>query len=496
MAAGIPVPLSVRANGWLLFDQGKMSKSRGNIVRAETVQEVLGADALRYFLLREIPFGQDGNFSFDALVQRYNGDLANGYGNLVSRVVNMVHKYFGGVVPETGETTPAEIKLRELAEKTVAEFAPAFDDLNFSEALKNLWLLIGETDGYLTANAPWKKPEGRSEEEHKQLQARVLATAAEAIRIITALVYPILPNAAAKVWRQLGLGEIADAARQSFLTQITWGGLKAGTRFSEPAPLFPRAEKDAVERMQNLEDENNRSAVEAASAETAKKNQPAAPSPPTASPSVSSVMSTDAAESKANENLTQTTNVSHDAEKPTKTTHVHQVPAHLSSSRLSSTPVDAPGNSPLTPKQTESAEPQKPEEKKQNPNLAPQQGPLETPVTLQGAASPQVITIDDFAKVELRVAQVLVAERIPKADKLLRLEVDLGYEKRQILAGIAQHYEPEKLIGRKIVIVANLAPRKMRGLESNGMLLAASLPDGAPVLAGFLEEVPIGARLK
>jgi methionyl-tRNA synthetase len=496
MAAGIPVPYTVRANGWLLFDQGKMSKSRGNIVRAETVQEVLGADALRYFLLREIPFGQDGNFSFDALVQRYNGDLANGYGNLVSRVVNMVHKYFGGIVPETGEVTPAEIKLRTLAERTIADFGPTFDDLNFSDALKSLWILVSETDGYLTATAPWKKPEARGEEEHKQLQARVLATAAEAIRIITALVYPILPDAAAKVWRQIGQGEIADASKQSFLTHLAWGGLKAGTHFSEPAPLFPRAEKDAVERMQNLEDENNRTAVEAASAENAKKNQPAAPAPPTAAPSVSSVMSTDADEAKANENLTQTTNVSHDAEKPTKTTKVHQVSADLSSSRLSSTPSDAPPDSPLTPKQPQVATPQVSEEKKQNPNLAPQQGPIETPVTLPGAASPQVITIDDFAKVELRVAQVLVAERIPKADKLLRLEVDLGYEKRQILAGIAQHYEPEKLIGRKIVIVANLAPRKMRGLESNGMLLAASLPDGAPVLASFLEDVPLGARLK
>ena len=461
MAAGIPVPYTVRANGWLLFDQGKMSKSRGNIVRAETVQEVLGADALRYFLLREIPFGQDGNFSFDALVQRYNGDLANGYGNLVSRVVNMVHKYCGGIVPETGEITPAEIKLRTLAEQTIAEFGPTFDDLNFSDALKSLWILVSETDGYLTANAPWKKPEGRGEEEHKKLQARVLATAAEAIRIITALVYPILPDAAAKVWRQIGQGEIADASKQSFLTHVAWGGLKAGNQFSEPAPLFPRAEKDAVERMQNLEDENNRTAVEAASGETAQKNQPAAPAPPTAAPSVSSVMSTDANESKANENLTQTTNVSHDAEKPTKTTKVHQVSAELSSSRLSSTPSDAPADSPLTPKQPQVATPHVSEEKKQNPNLAPQQGPLETPATLQGAASPQVITIDDFAKVELRVAQVLVAERIPKADKLLRLEVDLGYEKRQILAGIAQHYEPEKLIGRKIVIVANLAPRKM-----------------------------------
>ncbi len=461
MAAGIPVQHSVRANGWLLFDQGKMSKSRGNIVRAETVDTVLGRDALRYFLLREIPFGQDGNFSFDALVQRYNGDLANGYGNLVSRVVNMVHKYFGGVVPEAGAETASEIALREHATRAIGEFGPAFDDLNFSDALKNLWVLVGETDGYLTANAPWKKPADRTEADHQQLQARVLATAAEAIRIITALVYPILPDAAAKVWLQLGLGEIADAAKQSFLTQVAWGGLKAGTHFSEPAPLFPRAEKDAVERMQNLEDENNRSAVEAAS-QLADKNQPAAPAPPTSSPSVAPVTSTDPGQTKANESLTQTTSVPPNAEKPVETAKVHQVPADVTSSRLDATSQTSAPTSESTATQ---------------------------------ALSP-TITIDDFVKVDLRVAQILVAERVPKADKLLRLEVDLGYEKRQILAGIAQYYEPEKLVGRKIVIVANLAPRKMRGLESNGMLLAASLPDGAPVLASFLEEVPLGARLK
>ena len=476
MAAGIPVPRSVRANGWLLFDQGKMSKSRGNIVRAETVCTVLGPDALRYFLLREIPFGQDGNFSFDALVQRYNGDLANGYGNLVSRIVNMVHKYFGGVVPEAGKETSAETALREHGARAIAEFEPAFDALDFSGALKALWLLIAETDGYLTAHAPWKKPPERSDADHAALQARVLYTAAESIRIITALVYPILPDAAAKVWRQLGLGEIADAAGQSFLTDLKWGGLKPGTKFSEPAQLFPRAEKDAIDRMQNLEDENNRSAVEAAS-QAPGKNEPAKPAPPTASPSVAPVTSTDAREARANEALTPTTVVPHDTEKPVSTTHVHEVPADLTSSRLSTTPGDVAAGSaaPSTPGPAPSTA---------SEATAPPQGVAPT------------IAIDDFAKVDLRVAQVLVAERIPKADKLLRLEVDLGYEKRQILAGIAQYYEPEKLIGRKIVIVANLAPRKMRGLESNGMLLAASLPDGAPVLAGFLEEVPLGARLK
>jgi methionyl-tRNA synthetase len=438
MAAGLPTPRSVKANGWLLFDQGKMSKSRGNIVRAETVQAVLGADALRYFLLREIPFGQDGSFSFDALVQRYNADLANGYGNLVSRVVNMVHKYFGGVVPEAGEETTAEAALRESAVNAIAVFGPEFDALNFSEALRALWTLVAETDGYLTANAPWKRPVDRSEADHVALQARVLATAAEAIRIITALVYPILPDSAAKVWRQLGQGEIGDAAKNSFLSELSWGGLKAGTQFGEPAPLFPRAEKDAVERMQEMEERNSKSVIEAAGGAV--------------SPEPSAMPKTGAAEVVAS-----------------------PVP------ELPTTAALYQGTTSVVP----------PTPQKEAGALAPEGSPA--PIAPE---QPTHIAIDDFVKVDLRVAQILVAERVPKADKLLRLEVDLGYEKRQILAGIAQYYEPEKLIGRKIVIVANLAPRKMRGLESNGMLLAASLPDGAPVLAGFLEDVPLGARLK
>jgi methionyl-tRNA synthetase len=452
MAAGLPTPRSVRANGWLLFDQGKMSKSKGNVVRAETVATVLGSDALRYFLLREIPFGQDGNFSFDALVQRYNGDLANGYGNLVSRVVNMVHKYFGGVVPAVGAETEAEAALRASAEKALSAFGPAFDAFDFSDALKTLWTLVADTDGYLTANAPWKKPPERTDEDHAKHQARVLATAAEAIRIITALVYPILPASAAKVWRQLGQGEIIDASRAGFLKDLAWGGLKPGTRFAEPAPLFPRAEKDAAERMISLEEQITYSAVQAVSGgvaapeDTPVKTAPAALAPQHVK--------------KAEKKMEETKPIS----------------------AVEPTPVEA------APAAEGAAQPQ----------LAPPQVAAQVLPTLpEGypALSPQ-ITIDDVVKLDLRVAQVLVAERVPKADKLLRLEVDLGYEKRQILAGIAQYYEPEKLVGRKIVIVANLAPRKMRGFESNGMLLAASLENSAPVLAGFLEEVPLGARLK
>ena len=254
-----------------------------------------------------------------------------------------------------------------------------------------------------------------------------------------------------------------------------------GTKFGEPAPLFPRAEKDAIERMQNLENENIATAVDAASGQTAGPGQVEAPSEAPASPSVLPTSFPTAKPEKGglkgNEALTPTTIAPQDTAKAVETAKVHQVPDDLASARLKNAPPPTPEGSAPTglghaghpPGQAESS----------------------------SLEQPQFITIDDFAKVELRVAQVLVAERIPKADKLLRLEVDLGYEKRQILAGIAQYYEPEKLIGRKIVIVANLAPRKMRGLESNGMLLAASLPpDGAPVLAGFLEDVPLGARLK
>jgi methionyl-tRNA synthetase len=483
MAAGIPVPRSVRANGWLLFDQGKMSKSRGNIVRAETVHTVLGSDALRYFLLREIPFGQDGNFSFDALVQRYNGDLANGYGNLVSRVVNMVHKYFEGVVPAFWggypvDEYPDEHSLRSRAEFTILSFESTFDDpqseyyLSFSKALVDLWLFVAQTDGYLTANAPWKKPPERSDADHAALQARVLTTAAEAIRVITALAYPIVPDAAAKVWRQLGQGELADAAKKGFLKDLAWGGLKVDTKFGEPAPLFPRAEKEAIERMQSLEDDNNRTVVEAASngEVNAAKTLPA-PAPAAAQVKAAGTQAPAPAAKPA-------------APVAANATTEPVAPTALKGHDFSRAEYAEKTSGALAP-----------EVSSPSPAVnAPSATPAETPAAATEERTH--ITIDDFAKVDLRVAQILVAERVPKADKLLRLEVDLGYEKRQILAGIAQYYEPEKLIGRKIVIVANLAPRKMRGLESNGMLLAASLEDGAPVLASFLEEVPLGARLK
>jgi methionyl-tRNA synthetase len=341
--------------------------------------------------------------------------------------------------------------------------------MNFSEALKSLWELVAETDGYLTANAPWKKPADRSEADHAALQARVLATAAEAIRVITALVYPILPDSAAKAWRQLGQGEIQDAAKQSFLTELAWGGLKAGTKFDEPAPLFPRAEKDAVERMLQIEEQNSKTVIEAA-ASGAANSEPSAPAPAAETAEKEAIVN-EVSEKQAVSDSAPVDSVGADTKTETKGYETLARAAAASVVAAAAPAVSAAVPATETP--------------------APSQAPA-TPAVEE----PQYITIDDVIKVDLRVAQILVAERIPKADKLLRLEVDLGYEKRQILAGIAQYYEPEKLVGRKIVVVVNLAPRKMRGLISNGMLLAASLEGGSPVLAGFLEDVPLGARLK
>jgi methionyl-tRNA synthetase len=451
LAAGISLPKKIQAHGWLLFEESKMSKSRGNIVRTETILDAFGdhykkeltrlgqpepdkrdcdlfaADVLRYFLLREIPFGQDGSFSFDALITRYNADLANGYGNLVSRVLTMIGQYCEGQIPNA-----VTERLTVFSDPTYAwdwnmlnridvqTYYPdptqpqeKNDETNFGYKLRLILNGVALCDSVLTNIAPWKLIKNPAETSRVH---GVLREMAESIRIITALLHPVMPYTTAKVWAQLGLGDIEAAARSGELKDLKWGGLKPGTKLGPLAPIFPRAPKEIAHVMSDIEAQNN---PPKPTAEPPASPQPsAAPAPPSEKsvPSVSSVLS--------------------------------------SSPALTSSSPEAAQTSPL-------------------------------------------ISIDDFAKVDLRVARVLVAERIPKADKLLRLEVDLGYEKRQILAGIAQYYEPEKLIGRKVVIVANLAPRKMRGLESQGMVVAASIePDGAPVLAGFLEDVEIGARLK
>ncbi|MGC1869972.1 MAG: methionine--tRNA ligase [Acidobacteriaceae bacterium] len=447
MAAELPLPKSVVAHGWLLFEQSKMSKSRGNIVRAETVLDVLGADALRYFLLREVTFGQDGSFSFDALVQRYNSDLANGYGNLVSRTLAMIVKYFDGVVPDG---VAADSGIRAILEQQTEQFDQRLEQFDFSRALENAWSAIAAVDSYITAQAPWKVA-AKNDAESRARLAGILYTAAEAIRIITALVYPVIPEAATKVWQQLGLGDITKAD----LKDLRWGDLPPGTKLGELGSVFPRAEKEAIERMQKMEED--RVAAATGEAQSAAADQEAVPN----------------------------SKISGPAEQPP--------PPHVPE------PFSATGLSPE--QETDAVAQQAAADQQVSPVSAvsdplPPPQPLVEPVTPTVPAEPK-IGIEDFAKVDLRVAIIRVAERVPKADRLLRLEVDLGYEQRQIVAGIAEAYAPESLIGRKVVIVANLAPRKLRGLESNGMIVAASIGDkGTPVLAGFLEDVEIGARLK
>jgi methionyl-tRNA synthetase len=338
-------------------------------------------------------------------VQRYNSDLANGLGNLASRTLAMITRYFKGEVPYPSRTAahgPEEDLVATLAKHTIKEFHELFEQHQFSRALELAWALVAAVDKYIVENEPWALAEKADEDSRARL-ATVLYTSAEALRIVTALAYPVMPQATAKIWMQLGLGDITKFS----LADLKWGELHLGTRLGKVEPVFPRADKSTIERMQQMEEKNR--PVAAATADVAE--------------------------------------------------------------RAASTP----GGAAAVP--------------------APQT-PVPAAAATPPAAAENKITIDDFAKVELRVAQVKVAEKVKGADKLLRLEVDLGTETRQILAGIAEAYAPETLVGRKIVIVANLAPRKMRGLESNGMLLAASLEGGKPVLASFLEDVPLGARLK
>jgi methionyl-tRNA synthetase len=380
-AAGYELPKRVFAHGWLLFENDKMSKSRGNVVRAEPIQQVMGFDGLRYFLLREIVFGQDGSFSYDALIGRYNSELANGLGNLVSRTLTMINQYRGGNIPRGTDAAMAE-----LARKTIKQVRAAFEELEFSKGLEAVWVLLSAADKYIVEQAPWKL--ARAGEEAQAKLNDTLATSAEVLRVACALLAPVLPESSEKIWAQLGMSAELKGVR---FDSLEWGQIPEGQKIGEIAPVFPRIElKEAVERMRVLEEQ-----VTAEQARMLGKK-------------------------------------------------------------------------------------------------------LEEPTPASAVAPPsEKIGIDDFSKVDLRVGLVLSAEPVKGADKLLHLKIDIAEpEPRTILAGIALAYKPEELVGRKVVIVANLAPRKMRGIESNGMIVAASLEGGKPVLAGFPEDVPIGARLK
>ncbi|HET7286178.1 MAG TPA: methionine--tRNA ligase subunit beta, partial [Pyrinomonadaceae bacterium] len=362
-------------------------------------------DAIRYFCLREMVFGQDGRFGYEGLIDRANSDLASGLGNLSSRTLKMIALYCDSRIP-SGVISEDKLLLAKRTgvdtdETTVAgfietardQFLMHFENLAFSRALETAWSVVSRVDKMITDAKPWDLAK---DENQKQTLDAVLYRAAESLRWLCVLLHPVMPGASQAIWSQLGL---AGSPGQVNPAELRWGQLEQGTTIGEVQAVFPRLDKARI-----MEDINKTSSgVHATEADAVSSATPPTPEPP----------------------------MQH------------------------ATEADAVG------------------------------------IT-------SFIEIDDFAKVDLRVGQVLSAERIPKADKLLLLKIDLGEaQPRTILAGIAQYYEPEKLMGRKVVIVANLKPRKLRGYESQGMVVAASYgEEGRPVIATFTEDVPNGARLK
>lgn len=374
LALEVDVPKKVFGHGWILFENDKMSKSKGNVMYPEPIIDLYGIDTLKYFLLREFTFGQDGSFSREKFLQKVNSDLANDLGNLVSRTVAMIDKYNGGIIPSYNEKGDFDDDLSSLATSTPAKVDKHMDNLSFSNALEEIWTLIGRTNKYIDETTPWILAK---DEDKKARLDSVLYNLSESLRIISVLIRPFLEETSNGIWRQFGIDN-GESTKWENLSK--WGILKSGLKVKREAPMFPRL--DVKKELKRLEETNKKF-----------------------------------------------------IEERTK---------------------DKKGD-------------KKVEEEK-------------------------YITIDEFDKIDLKVAEIIEAKKHPNADKLLVLKVKVGGEKRQVVSGIAKHYNPEDLEGKKVILAANLKPIKLRGEKSHGMILAAE-KDKKLTLASVLEDIESGAKV-
>ncbi len=364
MAAGFPLPQTVFGHGWWLKDEAKISKSKGNVLDPRVILETFGEDPLRYFLLREIPIGLDGNFSHEGFIHRVNSDLANDLGNLVQRTLTMIHNYCGGKIEEMDKEDKADKKLREEFDDSRKKIVEFYEDYALNRALEEIWSFINTVNKYLADNEPWKVAK---EDSQKKRLGRILYQAAAAIRVISYFLFPVMPESSQRVWNFLGEEKTIE---DEPLKRLKYEDLKLGQAIKMPKPLFPR-----VDLKEFLKEEEIRQA------------------------------------------------------------------------------------------------PQKKEEKM------------------------DMVTFDEFKKMDLRVGEILKAEKVEGTDKLVKMEVDIGTEKRTMVAGVADVYSPEELEGKKLIVIVNLKPAVIRGIESQAMLLAAEI-EGRAIIPFFDEDVPAGAKVR